>query len=142
MRKIAKLILVSLLTSTGFINGCGSGEYDIEQYDINYIETTVKIDTLNKISDENIKIGNDRINLQNTLYKFSVQVGAFVTPSYFENFYAQARQVLGNEVYYEIISNLYKIRIGSFNNRPEATKVVELARSKGYLDAFIIIKKR
>jgi hypothetical protein len=141
MRKIAKIILFSVLFfSVLYLNGCSSGEYDIEQYDINYVETKVKIDTLYKINGDNI--GTDRTNLQNTLYKFSVQVGAFVTPSYFENFYAQARQVLGNEIYYEVQNNLYKIRIGSFNNRSEADKLVDLAKSKGYFDAFIIIKKR
>jgi hypothetical protein len=138
MRKIAKIILLTVLFSSGlYLNGCSSGEFDIEQYDINYVETKIKIDTLRKINGN--EIGP---NLQNTLYKFSVQVGAFATPSYFENFYAQAKQVLGNEVYYEITNNLYKIRIGSFNNRSEAEKLVDLAKSKGYFDAFIIIKKR
>lgn len=142
MTKFAKIFINFFIIIAGFyFSACSSGEYEIEQYEVNYVETTIKVDTLRKISgNDNLKI--DKNNLKNTQYKFSVQVGAFSTPTYFENFFSKAKQVLGNDVYFEIQNNLYKIRLGSFDTRLDAVKVVDLARSKGYTDAFIIIKKR
>jgi hypothetical protein len=46
--------------------------------------------------------------------------------------------ILGDEVYYESKNNLYKIRMGKYNNKAEALVLLDKVRSFGYSDAFII----
>lgn len=145
MIKSIKIILYSqAVVLLGIIIGCGSGEYDIEQYDLNYNEKTVKIDTLKKItiSENTDKIKEDKKDNVKDVYTYVVQIGAFVNPGNFENFLQQAKQTLGNEVYFEQSSNLYKIRVGNYGNRAEAIKYLEFVKSKGYLDAFIVNVKK
>ncbi|MBE2217393.1 MAG: SPOR domain-containing protein, partial [Ignavibacteria bacterium] len=127
--------------------GCSSGEYDIEEYKVDYTEKTVKTDTIKKliVKDDQIKDDkNNKDNIKDNLkdsYSYVVQIGAFAVQSNFSRFLERARLTLGEGVYYEQSGNLYKIRIGKFNNRAEAIKFAELVKSKGYSDAFVITKK-
>ena len=120
-----------------YFSACSSGEYEVETYKVDYTEKTVKIDKIKQ--DKNDK-DNIKDNTKET-YSYIVQIGAFSMQSNFENFLERAKQVLGEEVYYELSGNLYKVRIGRYGNRAEAIKFVEIARSKGYTDAFVVTKK-
>ena len=139
MLKFAKIYLLVLpgVLAVCF-TACTSGEYEATTYKINYTEKTVKADTIKKITLNDDKIKQDK---NNSSYSFVVQIGAFSIQSNFENFLARAKQLLGDDVYYEQSGNLFKIRIGKFSNRIEAVKLAEISRSKGFTDAFIITKK-
>lgn len=148
MLKFAKInLLVFAVFSAFYLIACSSGEYEVTSYKVDYTEKTVKIDTIKKITlnDDKIKQDkNDKDNIKDNTkdsYSYIVQIGAFSMQSNFENFITRAKQVLGDEVYYEQSGNLFKVRIGRYGNRADAIKFVEIARSKGYTDAFIVTKK-
>jgi|SRR4030095_2431878 len=141
MRKFVKKYFLILVTVTAiYFEACSSNEYDTNTYEADYIEKTVNLDTL-KTSLDNTKIDIKEDKTKES-YTYIVQIGAFFVKSYFERFYEQAKQTLGNEVYYEVSNYLYKIRIGNYNTRAEAIKYMEFAKSKGYNDAFVIAKKK
>ncbi|MCX7877496.1 MAG: SPOR domain-containing protein [Ignavibacteria bacterium] len=120
--------------------GCSSVEYEREDYEVTYEEKAIVTDTIKTLVDkeeEPIKTDIDK----KEKYTYVVQIGAFAIESNFQRFYQRARLVLGNDVYYELVGNLYKIRIGNFTNRAEAIKLAELCKAKGYYDAFIITRK-
>jgi cell division protein FtsN len=137
MNNIIKLIF--LLAAIFFI-GCSSSEYDLEQYEVNYVDKTVKADTIKKLVYDD-KIKDDKIEDKKDSYEYIIQVGAFIVKSNFDKFYEKARQDLGSEVYYVVQNNLYKIRIGKFNNRAEAILLLDKIKGMGYDDAFIVTKK-
>jgi cell division septation protein DedD len=148
MRKFTKIyLLIFPVISALCLIACTSGEYEVTSYKVDYVEKTVKIDTIKNITlnDDKIKQDkNDKDNIKDNTkdsYSYIIQIGAFSMQSNFENFLNRAKQVLGDEVYYEQSGNLFKIRIGRYGNRAEAIKFVEIARSKGFTDAFIITKK-
>ena len=123
-----------------YIIGCSSGPYDIDQTTFNYEEKTILADTIKTVtekSDENKEIKEDIFRQKESFY-FIVQIGAFAVPSNFENFFERAKSILGDEVYYEYKSSLYKIRIGKFGDKAEALLLLDKVRSLGYNDAFII----
>ena len=115
---------------------CSSGEYELNEYKEDYVEKTIKTDTIRRAE---IK---ETTTIKEDSYTYIVQVGAFIVPSNFERFFQRAQEVIGNDVYYEQSGNLYKIRVGKFNNRAEAIKFAELVKTKGYSDAFVITKKK
>ncbi|NOS86522.1 MAG: SPOR domain-containing protein [Ignavibacteria bacterium] len=148
MRKFAKIyLLIFPVISALSLIACSSGEYEVTSYKVDYVEKTVKIDTIKNITLNEDKIKqdkNDKDNIKDNTkdsYSYIIQIGAFSMQSNFENFLNRAKQVLGDEVYYEQSGNLFKIRIGRYGNRAEAIKFVEIARSKGFTDAFIVTKK-
>lgn len=133
-----KYIFVSICCL--YLIGCSSGAYDIEEKTISYEEKTIIADTTKTVtekSDEKKEIKEDLTN-QKEFFVFVVQIGAFVMPSNFENFYQRAKSILGDEVYYEFKNGLYKIKLGKFDNRVEALQMLDKVREKGYYDAFVI----
>lgn len=148
MLKFIKILTVLFIAFPAiYFNACSSGEYESKDYTIEYTEKTVKTDTIKSIvlKDDSIKLDmNNKSNIKDNTkdtYTYIVQIGAFSMPSNFDRFYETAKQVLGEDVYYEQSANLTKIRIGKFGNRAEAIKFVEFVRSKGYTDAFVVTKK-
>lgn len=132
-------IIFVILSGVAFLAGCSSGEYEIDEYKVDYVEKTIIADTIKKVVIKDDPIKED---IKKDTYTYIVQIGAFAIPSNFDNFYQRAKQVLGEGVYYEQSGGLYKIRIGSYNNRLEALKYVDFVRSKGYTDAFVITRKK
>ena len=148
MLKFVKIFSVIFLAfPAAYFTACSSGEYDIEEYQVDYTEKTVKTDTIKKVvlKDDSIKLDkNNKDNIKDNTkdsYTYIVQIGAFSIQSNFDRFIERARQTLGNDVYYEQSGNLYKIRIGKYSNRAEAIKFAEFVKTKGYYDAFVITKK-
>jgi cell division septation protein DedD len=138
MLKHLKYLL--LIMFGAYLMGCSSGAYDLDEYTIHYKEKSIVADTVRVISENNEEIKED-ITPPPHSFSFIVQIGAFINQSYFENFYKRAKSLLGNGVYYEVKNNLYKIRIGKYNNRAEAMQFLNHVKSLGYFDAFIITVK-
>lgn len=144
MLKLVKILsVIFLVLPAVYFTACSSGEYDIEEYQVDYTEKTIKADTLKKIVIKDDSIKQDKNNKDNTKesYSYIVQIGAFSMQSNFDRFFQRARQTLGNDVYYDQSGNLYKIRIGKYTNRAEAIKFAEFVKTKGYFDAFVVTKK-
>jgi len=131
-------LLVFLFLST-YLIACNSGEYDLEQIQVEYVQKTLKYDTIQtSIVDTVVKKQDIDNKLPKENFTFLVQVGAFREPDNFQRFYENAKIKLGDEVYYIILNELYKIRIGNFKNKSDALKLLDDVKSKGYYDAFII----
>jgi sporulation related protein len=125
--------VVLFLPLACLILSCSSGEYDLEQYKVDYIEKTIKRDTIKSEITEQFRPGK---------YVYVVQIGAFTEKSNFDRFFAKATEILGNDVYNVFIDNLYKIRIGKFIDNRTALNLLEKVKSLGYNDAFIITTKQ
>lgn len=122
-----------------YLIGCSSGPYELKQEDIKHEEETITADTVKTVTETSEKKNEIKEEeVVNESYTFIVQVGAFFVPFNFERFYSTAKEKLGESVYYEMINNLYKIRLGRFNNRAEALQLLDHVKSLGYYDAFII----
>ncbi|MEO8514284.1 MAG: SPOR domain-containing protein [Ignavibacteria bacterium] len=137
MLKFVKIFLIIFLISpAAYFIACSSGEYDIEEFQVDYIEKTVKRDTIRVISD---KIKEDK---NPNSYIYAIQIGAFSIQENFDRFLADAKMKLGDGVYFEQTGNLFKIRVGQFTRSTEAVKYALFVKSKGYTDAFVITKKK
>lgn len=143
MPKFVKLnISLSLLAAFLLIWGCSSGEYEINKYKVDYEEKIIKIDTIRKVTIKDDNIKEEFKETTKDSYNFSVQIGAFVNPANLDRFYEKAKELLGENVFYEQTANFYKVRVGNFTNRAEAIKFLDFAKTKGYFDAFVISKKK
>jgi hypothetical protein len=127
-------------------SGCSSVEYELNEYKIDYVETIITADTIKNVAIKEDNTKEDRIKedlfLTKDSYNFSVQIGAFLNPDNFDRFMQFAKNVLGDQVYYDQFGNLFRVRIGAFTNRAEAMRFIEFVKSKGFSDAFVITKKR
>lgn len=124
------------------INGCSSGEFEIEEHEVSYLEKQIKIDTVWKVieSVDNNKIIKDKNkDGKKDSFTFMVQLGAFKVQSNFETFLATAQTKLGNDVYSDKSGEISKIRIGKYSNKAEALATLDNVRSLGYNDSFIVI---
>jgi len=137
--KIKDIKLLVFLLLGIYLIACNSGEYDLEQIQVEYVQKTLKYDTIQtSIVDTVVKKQDIDNKLPKENFTFLVQVGAFREPDNFQRFYENAKIKLGDQVYYIILNELYKIRIGNFNNKSDALKLLDDVKSKGYYDAFII----
>lgn len=127
-----------------FIIGCSSGEYDIEKTTVENTQKTIVRDTLNKqIISENEEIKEEiHAPKESYSYNYIVQIGAFFMESNFQAFFEKSKGILGNDVYYTYINSLYKIRLGSFDNKDEALQLLDRVRSLGFDDAFVITVRK
>lgn len=125
-----------------YLSGCGSGEYDLEQTQVEYIEKTLKYDTIETIVRDTVvnkqDLVNNSKNIKNEPFTFIVQIGAFREQNNFQRFYETAKSKLGDEVYNVVINDLNKIRIGSYNDKAEALKLLDYVKSLGYFNAFVL----
>lgn len=141
---IEKKYLIVLFLSLAFIYfGCSSGEYETETHEIEYVEKTLKIDTVKKVPLDTVtKKENTDIKNPRDSYSYIVQIGAFIIKENFERFFESAKQRLGEDVFYELSNTLYKIRIGKYSDKAESLKQLDYVKSRGFLDAFIISVKK
>jgi cell division septation protein DedD len=136
------LIYFSILFGLYYF-GCSSGEYELEEHQIDYIEKTLKFDTVKTVSNDTTNQNNKKIdNTSKESYVYIVQIGAFIVKSNFDRFIEKARQVLGDQVFYELRNNLYRIRIGNYSNKAEALRQLDYVKDRGYYDAFIVTVKK
>jgi cell division protein FtsN len=127
-----------------FYFGCSSVEYELEEHQIDYVEKTLKYDTVKKVVQLDTTGRNIvKDNSSKDSYSYIVQIGAFFVKSNFERFFEHARQTLGEEVFYEQTSNnLYKIRIGKYSDKATALKMLDRVKSQGFDDAFVVTVKK
>jgi cell division protein FtsN len=134
------LIYVSIALALIYY-GCSSGEYELEEHQIDYVEKTLKIDTVKKVAVDTSQ-NNYKDNTSKDSYSYIVQIGAFFVKTNFDRFFARAKQTLGVEVFYEFMNNLYKIRIGKYSDKAEALKQLNFVKGYGFYDAFIVTVKK
>jgi cell division septation protein DedD len=140
MGKLKTYIIIFLFGC--FFIGCSSGEYDLEKTTIENTQKIVVRDTLNKpISNENEEI-KEEIRSPFESYSYVVQIGAFFMENNFQAFLEKSKSLLGSDVYYTYMNSLYKIRIGNYNNKDEALKLLNHVISLGFYDAFVITVKK
>lgn len=123
-----------------YLIGCSSGPYDLNETDIKHEEKTITADTVKTVTDIGERQNEIKENIpeKTESFTFIVQIGAYFIPYNFERFYETAKSRLGDRVYYEMINDLFKIRIGKFDNRAEALQLLDYVKGLGYDDAFII----
>jgi len=142
MKIVQVFIIGSLLALGCILFGCGSGEYDLEEHQIDYVEKTLKVDTIKKVVEEKKQEDSNKDNTsKKESFTFVVQIGAFFVKSNFDRFFSKAQQKLGQDVYFDLINNLYKIRIGKYSNKSDALKQLDNVKSQGYFDAFVLTTK-
>lgn len=137
--KLKSTYLIGLIVCLLYI-GCSSGEYEVDKVTVEYNEKQLVYDTIETIAKDTTTRNynqNQEVS-KNESFSFIVQIGAFIEKENFDRFYNAAVANLGSDVYYKFISNLYKIRIGNYNNRADAIKMLDYVKSLGYVDAFII----
>ncbi len=139
-----KYLIYISITLALFYYGCSSGEYELEEHQIDYVEKTLKIDTVKKVAVDTSGNQNNhkKDNTSKDSYSYIVQIGAFFVKTNFDNFFAQAKQALGDEVFYEFTNSLYKIRIGKYSDKAEAIRQLDYVKGKGFDDAFIVTIKK
>lgn len=127
------------------INGCSSGEYEIEEHETSYVEKQIKIDTIWKVTEsiDSSKINKDKNkDDKKDSFTFIVQIGAYVVQSNFERFFATAQSKLGNEVYNDKSGEMNRIRIGKYSNKADALIKLDYVKSLGYYDSFIVTVRK
>ena len=139
---IIKAFIIIFLFSCFFI-GCSSGEYEIEKTTIENTQKIIERDTLQKsVSNDNQGDIKEEIHSPAESYSYIVQIGAFFIESNFQAFFERSKSILGSDVYYSFINSLYKIRIGSYDNREDALRSLDHVRVLGFDDAFVITVKK
>jgi SPOR domain len=145
-RKLKIQFLSIFIFGSILLGGCSSGEYELNSYRYDYEEVIINADTIRNVAIKEDNTKEDKIKedkfLTRDSYNFSVQIGAFLNPDFFARFLSAAKARLGDDVYYDLIGNMYRVRIGAFTNRAETMRFIEFVKSKGYFDAFIITKKK
>ena len=132
------IFLVFVIFST-YLIGCSSGEYDLEQIRVEYVEKTLKYDTIQTTVRDTVEKKEDVIrNNKNESFTFIVQIGAFRVLENYQRFFDSAKLKLGSDVYSVLINDIYRIRIGSYNDKAEALKMLDYVKYLGYSDAFIL----
>ncbi len=119
-----------------YLMGCSSGPYDLNETNIKHEEKTITADTVKTVTESSEK--HNEIKEEVGSFTFIVQVGAYFITYNFQRFYETAKARLGENLYYEMSNDLYKIRIGRFTNKAEALQLLDFVKSLGYDDAFII----
>lgn len=134
-----KIFILLFISGFGFyVTGCSSGPYDLNETDVKHEEKTIKADTVKTVTEISEKKEEIKEEVKSESFTFIVQVGAFFMTYNFERFYENAKAKLGENIYYEMINDLYKIRTGRFDNKAEALQLLDHVKSLGYDDAFII----
>lgn len=140
------VIIFSLL-----LIGCNSTIYDIEEIeepteiksDLQKAENEIKedINSEAKLSDNKIKDTKFK-DKQFSTFIYTIQIGSFKDENNAIRFTGSARNILNNEnVYYNNIEGLYKVRTGVFNNPMDAGNELMRIKNAGYSDSYIIITK-
>ncbi len=73
-----------------------------------------------------------------TIPGYRVQVFASTSRGNAEKVFSEARGLLGERVYLEVVPPLYKVRVGNCLTQQEALPLKERAIEKGYKSAFVV----
>ena len=88
-----------------------------------------------------------RIGIIDTVYKevkdvedstLHVQIGAFVNKDKADKYAVISREKLGSPVQVKLYADgVYRLFVGEYTDIQEAKKILELVKSRGFIDAFI-----
>lgn len=128
MSKRIILILPIITVLTFIISSCSSDVYDED--DIIVVRDTVMI-----VTDTTIKEHREMEKLRLFLV---IQLGAFSSRDYADNFLSSAREKLsGEEVVVRKTGNVYVVTVGTFTDTRKAEDYLYYVKTKGYDKAFI-----
>ena len=145
MNKIIWMVLVPFILS-----GCNSAMYDIVEIEepvnepvtkqtdtpvVTELETPeIKQDETPEIKPSDTKFSN-KIEPSKT---YTVQIGAFRNESNAVNFLNSAKRYVGDGLYYEKSDGMYKVRVGTFSDIPNARGYNESLQGNGFPDSFVV----
>jgi cell division protein FtsN len=151
MNPAPTIVLFLLLTSVGLVIGCSSSK------DVSAERAAARRDTLNAYEKEfdtskydvkEPKSSAERVipRPKNPITATSETIRGFRVQVFQSTNIEQANQVkndisllLGDEeIYMHYDPPYYKVRVGDFSTRPDATKMVNLLAEKGYKDAWVV----
>lgn len=111
---------------------CGSGEFETGETQEG-VSGNPQTETTNKPETEKLAYELPNKGL------FTIQLGAFIDEANAVSLSNSAKQFFGNDVYYNLINDLYKVRVGLFTSETEAAVVLEKIKQKGFEDSFIVL---
>lgn len=120
-------------------SGCNSAIYEIVE-----VEEPIEIKEEVKppVSDikEDSKPNENKFSEKQVVSRtYVIQIGAFNDEDNAENFSSLAKsKISGQQITLKNIDGLYKIRLGSFNNKEDALKHLYIAKNAGFSDSFVV----
>lgn len=134
-----------LLTSLILAAGCNSAIYEIVEVeepveikeDLKPPVADIKEDFSNKEEEKTVepKYSTDQVVSQT----YIVQIGAYRSENAAEKLTNSASKIITDQaVYYKNVDGLYKVRVGSFNNKQDALDFLYKVRALNYGDSFVV----
>ena len=111
---------------------CGSGEIETGETQ-QEVSGNPQTETTNKPETEKFAYELPNKGL------FTIQLGAFIDEANAVSLLNSAKQFFGDDVYYNLMNDLYKVRVGLFTSETEASVVLEKIKKKGFGDSFIVL---
>lgn len=123
--------------------GCNSSIYEIVE-----VEEPVEIkeeikppvaDTQEEIKEEP-KLPDNKFPDREVVSKnYVVQIGAFSEEINADKYTKKAKMTYpGEEIYYKDIDGLFKVRLGNFDSKTDAIRMMEKLKSTGFTDSFVV----
>jgi cell division protein FtsN len=142
-KDIVKLII--MLIPLFIFAGCNSAIYEIVEVEepveikeeMKQPVADIKEDiTANKVETDVPKYNQDQVVSQT----YVVQIGAFKSETSAEKLTRSASEIIaGQSVYYKDVEGLFKVRVGSFNNKQDAVDFLAKVRALNYSDSFVVM---
>ena len=132
LRIITKYLKLLALCFTLTYYSCGSGEYETGETKEG-VSGNPQTETTNKLGTEKLAYELPNKGL------FTIQLGAFIDEANAVSLLNSAKQFFSDDVYYNLINDLYKVRVGLFTSETEAAVVLEKIKKKGFGDSFIVL---
>lgn len=132
MKNTVNLIKLAALWCALTCYSCGSGEFETGEMKQEVsgspsTEVTKKPETEKQTSE----LPNKGL--------FAIQLGAFAAEANALILLNSAKQFFGDDVYYSLMNDLYKVRFGLFTSETEASIALEKIKKKGFEDSFIVL---
>jgi cell division protein FtsN len=120
-------------------SGCNSAIYEIVEVE-EPIEIKEEVKSpVSEIKEDPKPIENKFSEKQVVSRSYVIQIGAFNDAVNAEKFSNTARTKLTDQdITLKNIDGLYKIRLGSFNNKDEAIRYLDVAKNMGFSDSFVV----
>jgi cell division protein FtsN len=134
-----------LLISVFLYTGCNSAIYEIVEVEEPVeIKEEMKQPVADIKEDMTTKQEEKKEELKYTTEQvvsktFIVQIGAFKSETAAEKLTRSASEIIqGQSVYYKDVEGLYKVRVGSFDNKQDALEFLAKVRALNYSDSFVV----
>ena len=129
--KSFKALRILLMPLSIFIWCCNSTVYDIEEIEEVVIIPEKSEPSLSEDIKEDLrqdtKLKENKFNDKQVIAKvYAIQIGAFINESNADKFLTSAKQLISEEIYLKNIDGFYKLRVGNFNSKHDASKLLEI----------------